>query len=87
VEIDIWVPEYKLGFEYQGMISLILSSFFISILFAFYSHFNRISSSGEHHYHDMSTTYGPYGALPLYMQRDGEKKTLCERAGITYIPV
>lgn len=71
VEIDIWIPEYKLGFEYQG-------SFDRTVLF---------SIRGEHHYQDMATAYGPYGALPLYIQRDHEKKGLCERVGITYIPV
>src|SRR6185437_5735192 len=85
IELDLWIPEYEIAVEFQGM-NLCLRCFFLILInvycfsFSFDSHI-----LGGHHYYNMVNAFGPNGTTSLYSERDLLKLSLCQTKGVTLI--
>lgn len=65
MELDLFIPSLKVAIEYHG--ELVLSS--------------SKTTTGEQHYHDMPSAFGPSGTLAMYSNRDLIKQEECLRQG------
>jgi hypothetical protein len=74
VELDLWIPQYQIGIEYQGTDNYQLT-------------FNFANGSGEQHYHNLVHAFGPNGTAGLYSERDLLKRTSCQLQGISLITI
>jgi hypothetical protein len=72
MQLDIWVPEYRLALEYQG---------------SFYLHFIVILNPpyllGEHHYYDIHRAFG--STSKMFVERDQKKKSRCIEKGVSLV--
>lgn len=72
MELDLWIPQYRIGLEYQGMV--------------FQENRLEYSLSGEHHYFNLNSAFGSNGTS-TYLERDLVKASFCEKHGITLVNI